>query len=449
MQMQAQFGEWTDALDALVATNAEWATDIDLPAEYLSNLFDQFGNEDMWLTIEDMLAHLDAYVCDNPLAFSAPDFHDVVHDVLHEYFEGLHVFEAINLDLEADALCRFCESIYFKWVVPARECDGTFIRKPPNVAVIDAKLAHIRAKPQPDQRTPEWYRFRHDLITASNAWKAFESPACRNQLIYEKCKPLQLSQEKKEYVNTASPMHWGQKYEPVSRMIYEHLYNTRVADFGCLQHDAHAFLGASPDGINVDPASQRYGRMLEIKNIVNRDMTGIPKKEYWIQMQLQMETADLNECDFLETQFSEEGEGDHDSSNALMTGTMIYFMKDGRPHYEYEPIGSNTEAWFNDAMERNQDHMWMKTIHWRLEKMSCVLVLRNKVWFQHAIPVLADVWQTVERERDNPLDQEVRAPKRRANATNPVVNTFMQNWLKNANPEPVNERKCLINMDNL
>jgi hypothetical protein len=93
--------------------------------------------------------------------------------------------------------------------------------------------------------------------------------------------------------------------------------------------------------------------------------------------------------------------------------------------------------------------MWMKTIHWRLEKMSCVLVLRNKRWFQHAIPVLADVWQTVERERDNPLDQELRAPKRRANATNTVVNTFMQNWLKNANPEPVNERKCLINMDNL
>ncbi len=88
MQMQAQFGEWSDALDALVAINADWSKEIDLPAEYLSNLFDQFGNEDMWLTIEDMLAHLDAYVCDNPLAFSAPDFHDVVHDVLHEYFEG-------------------------------------------------------------------------------------------------------------------------------------------------------------------------------------------------------------------------------------------------------------------------------------------------------------------------------------------------------------------------
>ena len=429
-------------LYALRAINAEWATDIDLHHEYLSSLFDQFGNEDMLLIIEDMLLHLDAYICDNPLAFSAPDFHDVVRDVLHEYFECTQAFDAINLDLEADALCRFCESIYFKYAVPPRECGSTFIRKPPNVAVIDAKLAHIRAKPQPDQRTDGWYKFRHDLLTASNAWKAFESQACMNQLIYEKCKPLQVSQEK-AHVNTSSPMHWGQKYEPVSRMVYEHMYKTRVADFGCLQHDAHLFLGASPDGINVDPASQRYGRMLEIKNIVNRDITGIPKKEYWIQMQLQMETADLNECDFLETQFSEEGDyegNEGNSDDALMTGTMIYFMKDGKPHYEYEPIGSDSEAWFSDAMERNCAHTWMKTIRWRLEKMSCVLVLRNRLWFQHAIRVLDNVWQTIVQERSNPQGCEHRAPKRRSPiATTSSSATFMQAWLSS-------ERKCLIDM---
>jgi putative phage-type endonuclease len=437
----------------LRAINEEWAAGpIDLPREYLSSLFEQFGEEDMWLVIEDMLQHLDAYICENPLAFSAPDFHDVVHDVLHEYFEGLHAFEfSAALDLEADALCRFCEALYFRHANPPRECGSTFIRKPPNVAIIDAKLAHIRGKPQPDQRTSEWYRFRHDLLTASNAWKAFESQACRNQLIYEKCKPLQLLSQEKEYVNTASPMHWGQKYEPVSRMIYEHLYNTTVADFGCLQHDVHAFLGASPDGINVDPASQRYGRMLEIKNIVNRDITGIPKKEYWIQMQLQMETAGLNECDFLETQFSEEGEeGEEEKGNdALMTGTILYFMKDGKPHYEYAPVGSatNTEAWFNAAMERNQAHMWMKTIHWRLEKMSCVLVLRNKLWFQHAIRVLDDLWQTVVQERRNPQGYEHRAPKRRPQGQGQSQGAqFMQVWLNSANPTPTNERKCLIDM---
>ena len=467
--MDMQIGEWSKSLDALRAINAEWTNDIDLHREYLSNLFEQFGHEDMLLTIEDMMHHLDAYICENPLAFSAPDFHESVRDVLHEYYEGTQAFEfSATMDLEADALCRFCEALYFKWIAPARECGNTFIRKPPNMPVIDAKLAHIRAKPQPDQRTDEWYKFRHNLLTASNAWKAFESQACINQLIYEKCKPLRVHEEK-EYVNTSSTLHWGQKYEPVSRMIYEHLYKTRVADFGCLQHDKHRFLGASPDGINVDPGSQRYGRMLEIKNIVNRDITGIPKKEYWIQMQLQMETADLNECDFLETQFSEEGDNGNcndnnndDMSIAVMTGTMIYFMKDGRPHYEYEPIGFNrgeSEAWFNDAMERNQAHMWMKTIHWRLEKMSCVLVLRNKLWFQHAIQVLDDLWKTIIKERNNPEGYEHRAPKRRIapisapNAPNNATNanksaSFMQAWLNKPKVEPP-ERKCLIDISAL
>ena len=45
--------------------------------------------------------------------------------------------------------------------------------------------------------------------------------------------------------------------------------------------------------------------MLEIKNIVNREITGIPKNEYWIQTQIQMETCDLSFCDFVETRIKE------------------------------------------------------------------------------------------------------------------------------------------------
>jgi hypothetical protein len=201
---------------------------------------------------------------------------------------------------------------------------------------------------------------------------------------------------------------------------------------------------------------------------VNRDITGIPKKEYWIQMQLQMETADLNECDFFETQFSEEGDDEGDEAgnpaDVLMTGTMIYFMKDGKPHYEYEPIGckpSESEAWFNDAMERNQAHMWMKTIHWRLEKMSCVLVLRNKFWFRHAIRTLDELWRTVIQERSNPDGYEHRAPKRKAtvatNATNANATNatnasaqLMHSWLNlNCSNANANESKCRIDVDNL
>ena len=182
-------------------------------------------------------------------------------------------------------------------------------------------------------------------------------------------------------------------------------------------------------------------------------------------MQLQMAVAGLNECDFLETQFAEEGDEGNQSQisqtgnqSPILTGTMIYFIKDGKPWYEYEPIGCNrgeSEAWFNDAMERNQAHMWMKTIRWRLEKMSCVLVLRNPLWFQHAIVVLDDLWQTIVRERDNPQGCEHRAPKRRTNP-NPNASSaisasasFMHAWLSTDSTNAQPESKCLIDMSTL
>ena len=174
--------------------------------------------------------------------------------------------------------------------------------------IIEEKIQYLRDIPQPVQRTPEWYKFRWNLITASNAWKAFESQNTINQLIYEKCQPLKdftLEDEEVKMVNTNTTLHWGQKYEPLSVMLYEHIYNSKVEDFGCIQHPVYKFIGASPDGIIIESNTGRYGRMLEIKNIVNREITGIPKKEYWIQMQLQMEVCDLDECDFLETKFVE------------------------------------------------------------------------------------------------------------------------------------------------
>jgi hypothetical protein len=107
-------------------------------------------------------------------------------------------------------------------------------------------------------------------------------------------------------------------------------------------------------------------------------------------------------------------------------------------------------------MERNQAHMWMKTIHWRLEKMSCVLVLRNKFWFQHAIKVLDEMWCTVVKERSNPDGYEHRAPKRKAtvatvatNATNASAQ-LMHSWLNlNCSNANANESKCRIDVDNL
>ena len=52
--------------------------------------------------------------------------------------------------------------------------------------------------------------------------------------------------------NTNSPLHWGVKYEPITIMIYEEMYRTKVGEFGCIPHPDYSFIGASPDGIIIE-----------------------------------------------------------------------------------------------------------------------------------------------------------------------------------------------------
>ena len=71
-------------------------------------------------------------------------------------------------------------------------------------------------------------------------------------------------------------VHHGKKYEPTATMIYEHIYNVKVTEFGCLKHPKISFLGASPDGIcsksTLDNKfSPMLGRMLEIKCPLSRE----------------------------------------------------------------------------------------------------------------------------------------------------------------------------------
>ena len=364
---------------------------------------------------------IDAYIKENILTMHDPAFHDnlfnSVYSILELQFVNLYAY-----DIE-DRLVKIVSQViynYFGLIIPKRSYKKTFIRvENPNYKKLQHKIKVIEETPQPDQRTDEWYQFRHNLITASSAWKALDTQSLKNQLIYEKCKPLDLSKYKR--INTESPLHWGQKYEDVSIAYYEYMYDTVIRDYGCIQHSEWKFLGASPDGINVKKNHPLYGRMLEIKNIVNRDITGIPKREYWIQMQLQMETCNLNECDFLETRFKEyASEEDFNNDGVFQKttknkqkGIMLYFMKEGKPHYEYAPFNCTKkeyEKWEEEMHKKNENLTWVKNIYWRLDEISCVLVLRNKEWFQAAITEIGDIWDIIEKERVE--GYEHRAPKK-------------------------------------
>ena len=378
--------------------------------------------------IESCLYLMHDYINDNPAEISEPDFEDTMHQEIIELFTLASVSEE-----EVDDIFDISLELFYIYFIPPRSFSHTFILiDKPDIPVICRKLDYLKNKKQPQQRTPEWYEFRHNLITASNAYKAFESQCQQNQLIYEKCKPLNVDTDKSPFTNVNSPLHWGQKYEPISAMLYEEMYSTRLLELGCIQHDKYKFLGASPDGINCLPDSPRYGRLLEIKNIVNREIDGIPKKEYWIQMQLQMETCDLNETDFLECRFMEyenetafREDGDFFiAENGERKGIIMYFANNhGNPVYEYKPLSMDYKSfniWQEERIEQMQKDglLWIKNLYWKLDELSCVLVLRNTKWFQDNIPQLQEIWNIIEKERYG--DFTHREPKRIVRNTAPI-----------------------------
>lgn len=412
----------------------------------------EFKRED-FNTEEVVGTWIDSYLCNYFAEFAVP---------VRSNFSTATAAEADALNAVMDAYIRdlyeeITERFYIE-IAPPRVSPAIHT-VPYHDAVtkemLTAKIRALQEKPQPDQRTPEWYARRNNLITASAASKAFGSQASVNQLVYEKCKcqaeaasagagaagsgsanqsppaPLQGP------VN--SPLHWGQRYEPVTVMVYEHRNKTTLGEFGCIQHDNYPFIGASPDGINIDAMSPMFGRMVEIKNIVNRDITGHPKEEYWIQTQIQMEVCDLDECDFVETRFKEyESKEEYDADGSTTEGytakgnekgIILWFQtapaltQNGHvvtptQLYEYAPIGATPyefDKWEVEIFAKHErlGSIWVRTIYWYLDEYSCVLVRRNRLWFEEAVKVLARVWTMIEEERDT--GYEHRAPvKRRA-----------------------------------
>ena len=391
---------------------------------------------------------IEYYVKSNPLLIAEPTFHEILKCEVFDQLK-LQVGDAYrpadDIDDVLDDVVNNASRIYFAHVVPRRSYMKSIVIRKPNVEKMRNKVQYLRDIPQPDQRTPEWYEFRHSYLTASSIWKAYSTQGNRNQLIYGKCQPIDTS--KYSRFNLDSSLHWGVKYEDLSIMWYEREYCTKVEDFGCIPHSTLPFLAASPDGINVDESSGRFGRMLEVKNIVNREITGIPKFEYWIQMQIQMEVCNLSECDFLETRFLEYEDADeyfkdgtfNVTSNGKPKGIMLQFMQHGSPVYKYSPWDCDEvefKAWEQKTMSEMESDtcQWLQNIYWRLDQVSVVLVVRNKLWFDSGIQLLKDIWDTIVKERETGYQH--RAPRKRAR------------YDSKAN-EPKETMKCLIDLSGM
>lgn len=167
-------------------------------------------------------------------------------------------------------------------------------------------------------------------------------------------------------------------------------------------------------------------------------------------MQLQMEVCDLDECDFLETKFveypdeeafvndSKMSDDTSDVDNKQLTvsvdhktkGIILYFhTKDGKPFYKYKPLDITTQqdikVWEETELEKYEaspyNYVFLKFIYWKLEKLSCVLVSRNKDWFKNNIGQLEKVWNTIKDERISGYEHRAPVKKPKKDTLKPFV----------------------------
>jgi putative phage-type endonuclease len=444
---------WNDNFGSNDNTNDDTNDDNSNISEHSDTIYHELSNDDLALLYEETLILVDEFLLSTPLCTDNANIETELYNHVFPYIyyyvtsvrkdEDEEEYEDDQKDekeyeeqkeeeqvmVQLKEVVNVAISDYFNIIYPQCSLNDSSI-KFPDVEKMRRKIEFLESVYQPEQKTDEWYQHRHGLITASSVWKVFGSQSTQNQLIYEKCSPIDV--EKYNRINTESSLHWGQKYEKLSKDIYEVVNNTRIQEFGCIKHTnpAYYFIGASPDGINVCPSSLLYGRMLEIKNVVSRVITGVPKEEYWIQMQVQMEVCRLSECDFLETKFVEyededafyaDSNDENDTSNwnynlgGKRRGVIVYFIKNEKPFYQYVPLEITSKArfneWFESTMNTYDALTWIKNIYWRLDVYSCVLVLRNKEWFKNAVVKMEELWKIIEVEKVT--GYEHRAPKKR------------------------------------
>jgi putative phage-type endonuclease len=303
------------------------------------------------------------------------------------------------------------------------------------------QVEFLKKQPQPEQRTQLWYDMRNGMVTACYWVKilGYNPFSNVNELILKKC-----GHERPFPDNPA--IRWGVKYEDVAIQIYEARNNTKVIEYGLIQHPEFKYLGASPDGITDD------GVMVEIKCPSKRQITGKPPVYYYDQVQGQLEVCKLDRCDFLECKlaeydeeddyFEENYEGDYTKTkDNKEKGFTLEFLNKKTKKYKFEfgPLGVNKEEvikWTNKILEdkykNDTEYIYAGPSFWKLIEVSCIPIYRDQEWFKEAHIGLKKFWDTVSNYRENGGVEELLKPKKEKPiyiSTNKYVDTSMIDYL--------------------
>jgi hypothetical protein len=298
----------------------------------------------------------------------------------------------------------------------------TRIRILPNTEPINTPLAkeyldEIINRKQTQQRTPEWYEQMSNIISASEIYNLFGTEYARYKMVISKTTPYV---QKNKYLavqsNHMSAFDWGIRFEPVVKQIYEYKYNAIIKDLGRLVHLTYNKCSASPDGLIYDSSDiSKIGHLVEIKCPVTRKINGIIPKEYYCQMQMQLQVTQLDKCVYLEAVFSSKYNNNEERIGPSLYNGYIAIINNSTNdtntlYYIYSPL--NVAADWKPELKENEEIM--EIVYWRLFDWHEQIVAKNDNWWITTKPLIETFWKDVEKAKRGELPpvESKRANKR-------------------------------------
>lgn len=375
-----------------------------------------------------------------------------LHPIIHFVYTTVNNYFNCSYEEVEDIFVTCCTKLYYMFSTKKGSCLKVYVvikndyakvkravdeckydTLPKSFKTLVDKLNVLLNIPQPEQKSKEWFKMREEMITASDGSSALgESHYPTNKQYHFVLKKTGKGKKFEDNIYT----HHGKKYERIAILIYEHRNNVQLLDFGLLKHDKVSFLGASPDSIcNIlslygDTLTLLGCRMVEIKCPVSRKILfegpingTICPHDYWVQVQLQLECCDLNECDFWQCRIEE-----YPSKNAYVEemqsgvnylskrynkehGAIIQLLPHGSTNvfeakYLYPPSVrlsfGELEKWINENSHDVQGYRFDKVIWWKLCVANRTLITRDKEWFSSKHDALKNIWDIVLYFRKNP-----------------------------------------------
>lgn len=265
------------------------------------------------------------------------------------------------------------------------------------------KVKALKELPQIPQRSQEWFDNYKKVLTASEFSALFQMNKRRKDLVYSKASTTQEVISAFRHACPTDEMNalsWGIRFESVVKQILEYKDKCKVFEPGRIQHPTNTHLAASPDGIIEESIHlEQIGRLVEIKCPYSRVIGKEIPSEYWIQMQIQMEVTDVDECEYIEVNLLSKKPNQVepvDLSGATYTG-ILYLLKqtvaEDQPYdykYVYGEIGTTEKPKFPKGYE------CVEEIPWGLKTWHRKIVQRDRAWYQGTLEWQTAFWRDVE-----------------------------------------------------